>query len=286
MKKIYIPESVTVFGDDTFRDDNNLTIYGVSGSYAQDYANSHSIPFVAGYEPGVNPTPIQEGWKQNSTGWWYQNADGTYVKSAWKKIGNYWYHFNASGYMQTGWQKIGSSWYYLGTNGSMRTGWQKIGSSWYYFSSSGEMAASRWISNKYYVKSNGAMAVNEWVDNGKYYVDGNGVWVPGKEKVKAGWKKNTTGWWYQNSDGSYPKNSWKKIGNYWYHFNASGYMQTGWLRQGTDWYYLASSGGMVANQWVLGEYYMKADGTMAREEWIGIYHVGPDGKWDATRGKR
>lgn len=31
---------------------------------------------------------------------------------------------------------------------------------------------------------------------------------------------------------------------------------------------------------------MKSDGTMAREEWIGKYHVGQDGKWDATRGER
>ncbi len=246
---------------------------------------------------------VTEGWKQNSTGWWYQNADGSYPKNCWKKIGNSWYHFNASGYMQTGWQEIKSEWYYFGTSGAMKTGWQKIGNSQYYFKSSGAMAVNQWIANKYYVKSNGAMARNEWVENGKYYVDGNGVWVPEKVKVTEGWKQNSTGWWYQNADGSYPKNSWKKIGNSWYHFNASGYMQTGWQKIGADWYYLGtngamktgwqkignswyyfkSSGAMAVDQWIANTYYVKSNGAMARNEWIGKYHVDENGKWDATR---
>ena len=48
--------------------------------------------------------------------------------------------------------------------------------------------------------------------------------------AKEGWKKNSKGWWYQNADGSYPKNQWKTIGNKWYHFDATGYMQTGWMQ--------------------------------------------------------
>ncbi|MGE9893378.1 hypothetical protein ACQRAF_14075 [Lachnospiraceae bacterium SGI.240] len=27
----------------------------------------------------------------------------------------------------------------------------------------------------------------------------------------AQWKQNTTGWWYQNADGSYPRNQWQYI---------------------------------------------------------------------------
>ena len=36
---------------------------------------------------------------------------------------------------------------------------------------------------KYYVKSDGAMAISEWVDQEQYYVDSNGCWVPGKQKI-------------------------------------------------------------------------------------------------------
>ena len=40
----------------------------------------------------------------------------------------------------------------------------------------------------------------------------------------ADWKKNSTGWWYQEDSGSYPINGWKEIGNKWYYFNQDGYM--------------------------------------------------------------
>ncbi len=86
-----------------------------------------------------NVMKYTEGWKKDSKGWWYQNADGTYPKNAWKKINGSWYHFDANGYMQTGWYKEGNEWYYL--------------------------------------KNSGAMAVSEWVENDKYYIDSNGHWV-------------------------------------------------------------------------------------------------------------
>ena len=79
--------------------------------------------------------------------------------------------------------------------------------------------------------------------------------------IKAGWKKNSKGWWYQNSDGSYPKNQWKKIGKDWYHFDASGYMQTGWLKLDNTWYYLKDTGAMAKDEWVdNGKHYVDADG--------------------------
>ena len=66
----------------------------------------------------------------------------------------------------------------------------------------------------------------------------------------AQWKQNTTGWWYQNADGSYPRNQWQYINGSWYHFDGNGYMQTGWLQLGSTWYYLKSSGAM-AKEWLL-----------------------------------
>lgn len=37
------------------------------------------------------------------------------------------------------------------------------------------------------------------------------------------WIKDNIGWWYHNSDGTYPKSQWKKIKNDWYYFNEKGY---------------------------------------------------------------
>ena len=60
-------------------------------------------------------------------------------------------------------------------------------------------------------------------------------------QAQAQWIKNSTGWWYQNADGSYPRNQWQMINGSWYHFDWNGYMQTGWLQLGNTWYYLNST---------------------------------------------
>lgn len=38
------------------------------------------------------------------------------------------------------------------------------------------------------------------------------------------WKKDGNGWWYQEDDGSNPKDSWRHINNYWYYFWPNGYL--------------------------------------------------------------
>ena len=38
------------------------------------------------------------------------------------------------------------------------------------------------------------------------------------------WEVNDAGWWYQYSDGTYPRSSWVNISNKWYYFDENGYM--------------------------------------------------------------
>ena len=35
------------------------------------------------------------------------------------------------------------------------------------------------------------------------------------------WEVNDAGWWYQYSDGTYPRSSWVNISNKWYYFDAN-----------------------------------------------------------------
>ena len=42
---------------------------------------------------------VGEGWQQNSYGWWYQRANGTYPNSEWEIINGIWYYFDTNGYM-------------------------------------------------------------------------------------------------------------------------------------------------------------------------------------------
>lgn len=66
--------------------------------------------------------PVSAGeWKQNSTGKWYQNDDGSNPAATWKQIDGKWYYFKPNGYMNTGWIKISDKWYYCEITGEMRT---------------------------------------------------------------------------------------------------------------------------------------------------------------------
>ena len=87
------------------------------------------------------------------------------------------------------------------------------------------------------------------------------------EEAEPKWKRNSTGWWYVNADGSYPTNKWQKINNVWYYFDSNGYMKANSWHKHSDgyWYYLLPSGAMatgwvlISNKW----YYFKEDGKMA-----------------------
>lgn len=94
--------------------------------------------------------------------------------------------------------------------------------------------------------------------------------------VEAGWVKNNVGWWYRNSDNSYPKLEWKKIDNEWYYFNAKGYAVVGWQLINKKWYYFDSDCKMQTG-WIKYKdkwYYIKASGEMVSEEFRKV-----DGKW-------
>ena len=93
------------------------------------------------------PVSVQAAsWKQNKTGWWWQEDNGSYPVSQWKVINGKWYAFDERGYMRSGWFLSNGKWYYLGAanDGSMKTGWQLVNGSWYYMNpGNGDMAANQ-----------------------------------------------------------------------------------------------------------------------------------------------
>ena len=87
------------------------------------------------------------------------------------------------------------------------------------------------------------------------------------EETKPKWKRNDTGWWWEESDGSYPTNSWKQINNEWFYFDDHGYcLINRWFNNGKDWFYLDKRGAMVTGWMYIGNYwyYFKSDGRMAK----------------------
>ncbi len=66
-------------------------------------------------------TALAGEWKQDTTGWWYQNDDGSYPAKCWQTIDGNKYLFDENGYMKTGWiQTVSGKWYYLNPTGEMR----------------------------------------------------------------------------------------------------------------------------------------------------------------------
>ena len=256
----------------------------------------------------IDGTYPRKQWMKIDNIWYYFDVDG-YVLTDWQKINNKWYFFDDKGAMVTGWKKSGSKWYYLDDQGAMVTDkWQKIDGKWYVFDNSGAMKSNTWVGD-YYLNASGAMVTNAWVGNyyvgsdgayvkdrwiGNYHVNKNGVW-----DRTAGWQKNSQGWWYLNANGTVPKSSWKQIDDKWYYFNKSGYMMTGWQKLDGAWYYLGQdgamktgwqhisdkwyyfydSGKMASSTWLNNKYYLKADGSMAVNEYINGYWLDENGVW-------
>lgn len=105
----------------------------------------------------------------------------------------------------------------------------------------------------------------------------------------SGWSKTGENYWtYHNPDGSLVY-GWAQYKGQWYYLdpNYGGQMAYGgWLQIGGKWYCFAQSGFMYANTWIRfynsGKpyyYYLKSDGSMAHDEWVGEFYVNNRGEW-------
>ena len=132
-------------------------------------------------ENGLEKKEYEEGWKQNSTGWWWQNKDGSYLQNDWKKINNEWFYFNEQGYcLINQWLEKYGKWYWLDDRGAMVTGWKNIWGRKFYFNEAGVMQTG-------WVKSN-----DKW-----YYFDQKDGIMQSRKFIEG-----KDGWYYLNDDGT------------------------------------------------------------------------------------
>ena len=184
---------------------------------------------------------VKEGWKKDSKGWWYQNKDGSYPKSQWKKIGTKWYHFDKNGYMETGWLLVNGSWYYLNSDGTMQTDWLLEKGIWYHLNSDGKMET-------------GLVTVG----NAKYYLNKSG-------KMQTGWQNLSGTWYYFKADGKMAVNGWQEVGGKWYYLDQNGAMQKSKWISGI--YYVKADGSMAVSEWVdQDRYYVDANGKWVKDK--------------------
>ena len=156
--------------------------------------------------------------------------------------------FKATGTMKGVWKKVSGQWKYQYVDKTFaKSTWEEIGGKWYYFDKNGIME-----SNAY---------------RGGYYLTKSGAW-DGKAVV-SGWTKDSDGWWFRLTGGSYLKNTWKKINGKWYYFNKSGYMASNEFVKG---YWVRSDGAQtdpVIYKWhkdSKGWWYGKSGGWYAKSK--------------------
>ena len=244
LETVHFPNSIQNVGEKPF-----LNNKGKDGSHVVEVTTSN--PAHTSFTDDTYVIRLVGGWQNDSKGWWYRNADGTYPKSCWKLIDGDYYYFNASGYrVENKWQGD----YYLGSDGKMVT--------------------NAWVGD-YHVDAKGKYQKG-WIklEEGWYYLGTTG-------KVQTGWYQWKNVWYYgdpKSENKGLMATGLREIGTKTYYFSSSGAMQTGWqVIAGSD-YYFASSGAMVTNAWA-GSYYLGEDGKMVTNAWIGDYYVGATGKY-------
>ena len=128
-------------------------------------------------EAGKTDYAAKGSWKQNETGWWFEDSSGWYPVSSWQKIDGLWYYFRAEGYMAA------SEWiddYWLDSDGACRYvprgGWRRNKAGWWYEDTSGWQPVSQWLSINerwYYFGDNGNLVTSSYVDG--YWVNADGA---------------------------------------------------------------------------------------------------------------
>ena len=187
---------------------------------------------------------------------------------------------------RNGWYRRGGKWYFYDA-GVMQTGWLTFRGKRYYLDTDGAMLSKCWV-GKYYLKTGGEMARNEWVDGYQYFVNKKGIKVSDKAFSTKNWVKTKKGWRCKKKDGTYLKNTWKKIDGRTYYFDQNGYVKTGWFTQDGKKYYLNSAGDITSGYGALSTgwkkvgkytYWFDDDGAMAKESWVdrGQYYVNKKG---------
>ena len=243
--------------------------------------------------------------QQHYTGFATQNGDtyyyleGTKLTSQWKYIHNQYYYFNENGQKQTNtlidgyvmdedgimarnrFVTINGNRYFADEHGkAVNSNWKKIDGKWYSFKDNGVLRQNEFY-DYYYLKADGTMADNEWIFD-RYY-NSYFFMKPGGAYASREWKDS----YYLKAGGYMAKSEFVYDDNYkaTYYFEESGrYVGGKWIEVNGKKYHFQMDGVLETNKWI-GNYYVKSDGAMAKNEWFfdknygSYFYLGDDGKY-------
>lgn len=106
----------------TFHTNNTMARWLLSDVNLKKVAQCIADTVAGYYGVQVAQKTVEDGWVQDSKGWWYRYEDGTWPANGWLML-DAWYYFDANGYMVAdSWiRHTDGCWYYLGSDGRMVT---------------------------------------------------------------------------------------------------------------------------------------------------------------------
>ena len=143
------------------------------------------------------------------------------------------------------------------------------GNTFYHVNGKALLSQWKWANGRwYYFDDEGKMMTSGMTPDG-YLVDAQG------KIANPGWLNANGTWYYALEEGKAFRGDWKKINGTWYAFHADGRMYAG------EWsgnYFLKADGAMADNEWVFDKnynswFYIKPGGIYARNEWKGDYYL-------------
>ena len=258
----------------------------------------------------VNARTADQGWHEDSNGWWYLDEYGEYPRDCIRYIHGDKYLFDKNGYMKTGWyykdiDDYGSGWFYFKNSGEMvKNEWLTISNKEYYFSYDGQMTTDSveglyyldengikdttpgWKNKRYYVNYDGRADNSGWTEiDGKTYffdprshflefnriVEGYFVDKTGARDTTSGWKYSSHNWYYINNNGN-PVTGWQEIDGKTYYFSENNYCM---ITFNMDGYYLRDDGALdMTPGWKysndLGRWFYVEQNGMLADGWKNI----------------
>ena len=165
------------------------------------------------------------------------------------------------------------------------------GNTFYHVNGKALLSQWKWANGRwYYFDDEGKMMTSGMTPDG-YLVDAQG------KIANPGWLNANGTWYYALAEGKAFRGDWKKINGTWYAFHADGRMYAG------EWsgnYFLKADGAMADNEWVFDknynswfyikpggiyarnewkdDYYLKGGGYMAKSQWIDSYYLKDNGR--------
>lgn len=90
----------------------------------------------------------------------------------------------------------------------------------------------------------------QWTESPSRTIEAAAASENREKAANTGWRQDERGWWYVNSDGTYPMNCWESINGQWYYFDSQGYMATGWVSWNGNQYYCDMADGHMLSRTV------------------------------------